>query len=207
MRGSGTPESEAETVTVLLAGLEITLSARRVPPGSVPSGSVSISNGEGYTIGASARSVSPDFFEYFAIPRALERAVIRAETVELLSELHLPSLVPLAARLRGEHTIWTPSLRLARAFRAGVIARQRLSGIVLNETSLDIPFRNTIYVALRGADSSPGFVTTSYSTFATRTGLVQGGRFHDSSICHGFPTRTEVEAYLCGSQRRWPQEL
>lgn len=64
------------------------------------------------------------------------------------------------------------------------------------------PLPNRIYVVLRGALGH----SDHYSTFLK---VVRGrfDRHHADSVCEGFASRAEDEAYCLGATRIWPQPL
>lgn len=190
-------DSSVESITIQLAGLELTVSARRLDSGEVAQAAVQ----EG-TAPTPEVLVDP-----YNISAELEDSVIAVREAAALATLALPFLTFLEARLRGSHEVWTPRARLARAFRAGVIARRHLNGEYQTGTSPGIPFRNSLYITLREAgNDTTGFWTTSYSAYARRVGRLNptNGTFHPDSVSHAFPSSAEGEAYLLGARRRWP---
>lgn len=206
---SGTGPSEIEQVTVLLAGLEITLTARRVGAsgaGAVQLTSSSTSSGYSVAPGASLRPSTEDYFDPHNISQALEERALQASEPSALSNLDLPFLDSLVRNLRGTDNAWTARARLGRAFRAGIAARRRLDGEFCDIASPGIPFRNSYYIVLRGPGNSPGFWTQNYVTYIGRVGDSNRG-LHPDSISHGFASQAEAEAFLVGSRRRWPQRV
>lgn len=197
--------TSVETVTVLLAGLEITLTARRAGGSATVGASV-----EGTPPSASETQscwVDPADEDPFLISAELEREAISASGPTALGALSLPFLAYLAPRLRGTNSTWFSSARLARAFRAGVIARRRLNGEVLDSTSEGIPFRNCIYICLRTAGNcTVGFWTANYAVYWARVRSNVANDFHPDSISHAFASRAEGEAYLRGARRIWPPQ-
>ena len=138
----------------------------------------------------------------------LEQAAISARGPAALSALTLPFLSYLVPRLKQSFTTeWSPVARLARAFRAGVLARRRLDGGILEESSEGIPLRNTFYICLRTANNcTTGFWTASYANYWSRVRSNVTNEFHPDSISHAFPSRAEAESYLRGARRRWPPQ-
>lgn len=191
------PEGDLETVIVRLAGLELTISARRLPSTA------------GTSIGVSSSPLQEGaavFFDPHSISQELENRAIQASTAGALAELPLPFLSGYISRLRGADPNWTPQARIGRAFRAGVVARRQLDGLVQEGQSLGVPFRNSVYVVLRDRDHSISFWTSSYTVYANAV-LERGrDRFSDESISHAFPTQTEAEVYCAGARTRWPAE-
>ncbi len=189
--------SDIESVTVQLAGLEITVSARRLEP-------VDTSQPTADTSVGPTPEVTSDPYN---ISTQLEEEIIAAREPAALAAIPLPFLTYLEPRLTGRDSNWTARARLARAFRAGVIARRHLNGEFQEGTSPGIPYRNSVYIALREPGNNvAGFWTTSYSTYVRRAGRNHSGNgtFHPDCISHAFPSSTEGEAYLVGARRRWP---
>ncbi len=207
MRGS---DSEGvETVTITLAGLELTISARPAP---------STTRGEPARIvveSASASESTPErstdlvvYHDPFSLPEELKDQAVRAATIADLAAIPLPFLAYLTPQLRTANQEWTARARLARAFRAGVIGRKRIEGQYLDEVSLGLPLRNQIYICLRGRFGGSPFWTKSYGIYLDRVRSdIPGQTFESESISHAFPSRAEVQAYLVGAQFQWPQEV
>lgn len=198
-----------ESITFQLHNLEITVSARVVEPVS----------GEPARASTAARPSSAAHLHLAAPPRVedvqdpynitvdLEEQAIAAHAVHLLQELPLGFLRHLTSRLRGTHPLWTPPVRIARAFRAGVIARRRLDGEYLNHSSPTVPYRNCYYIVLRGRGNTPGFWTTDYGTYIQRVeNPLSRGELHPDTISQALPTHPECCAFLCGARKGWPQE-
>lgn len=101
-------DSSVETITVQLAGLELTISAPRLEPGETPQPAAEVGV-------APTPEVTSDPYN---ISTELEDSVIAREAAALAA-IALPFLTFLEGRLRGAHAVWTPRARLARAFRAG----------------------------------------------------------------------------------------
>lgn len=125
-----------------------------------------------------------------------------------LAAIELPELSDLEPRLRGHSSDWGPRARLVRAFRAGLIAKRRLLGELLESDSLSIPFRNSYYVVLRSRNHGPAFWTKSYQVYYH--GVFESVRgaeqFEASTISQALPSHAECEAYLRGASEPWPQE-
>lgn len=191
-------EQELETVIVRIANLELTITARALPEHRA---SVSVAPA------ASSRGSAATFFDPFSISEQLEDQAISAATTRELSALPLHFLSGHTSRLRGSDQHWTPTARAGRAFRAGVVARRQLDGIVQEGQSLGTPFRNSIYVVLRDRDSSSAFWTPNYPVYA-RAVLETNNRnnFARGTISHAFASRAEAEIYCVGARVQWPQE-
>lgn len=208
MRGASTPPDGVESITVVLAGLEITISARPVSGSAASVSDYELVSSVGGSQPAPAETVvgerggGPHSF-----PLSLEEAAIAAATPTALSALPLDFLGHLVGQLRGADRTWTPRARIARAFRAGVLGRRRLDGHLQEEVSPSIPFRNSYYVVLRARDGAPGFWTTNYGTYILGVGANRPSTGFDScSISHAFATRAEAAAYLAGARSSWPIE-
>ena len=200
------PDS-VEEVTVLLSGLEITISARRLPVGA------SASAGTGISAGGTPvpRDTPEDFSDPYNITSEVEDHCIQATTPAQLSQLTLPFLTALVGRLRvgrlrAGHAEWSPLARIHRAFRAGVLARRRLDGNFQEEDSLSVPFRNCYYICLREDGHQSGFWTTDYGIYIERVGG-PSGRLHPDSISQALPSQVEAQAFLVGARRPWPRRL
>ena len=134
---------ELESVTFRLANLEITVSARPVDPTAAASSEVRVFEPEARGSGSQSASDPEEFLDPFNISVELEERCLSAVSARLLGELPLPFLATSVSRLRGTDTVWNPRCRIARAFRAGVIARRRLDGQVLDHSSVVIPYSTT----------------------------------------------------------------
>lgn len=204
--GNPVPD-EVESVTIRLASLELTISVRRLD--SVPSSSLGfeVVSTVPESVTSSVLPTAPEepvlIFDFEA---GIEDRVIATQTARTLEQFPLPFLAYLVVKLRSGVEGWSPKARIARAFRAGVIAGRRLNGIVLHENSLTIPLRNSYYICLRRAAGGPGFWTCNYARYHQAV-VGPDGRLCDWSISQGFPSRAEVEAFLVGSRRPWPREL
>ena len=189
------PGDLVEEVTVRLAGLELTISARRL------SGTATEIRAE-----TSLDTHLEEFVDPYNISVDLENQIIRATTAEQLSRVSLPFLTHLIGRLRARDPVWTPLVRVHQAFRAGVLARRRLDRQFAEEDSLGVPFRNTHYICLRSAHNHEGFWTTSYQLYIDRVGTQDGG-LHPTSISQAVPCEVEAQAFLVGARRPSPRRL
>ena len=207
MQSAGSGEHEVESVTLRLANLEITVTARVVNSPAATTPEVSVVGVVSPESDVQAARDPEGFVDPFNISVELEEQSLAATSARLLGELPVPFLAPSVARLRGTDTVWNPRCRIARAFRAGVIARRRLDGQVLDHSSQNIPYRNTYYIVLRGIGNSAGFWTCNFGVYIAGV-AEQNGRnsLHPDTISHGFPTHAESAAYLCGARRSWPRE-
>ena len=157
-----------EQVTVSLAGLDITISVRRA---ASPSSFSLVTSAAPSVTGPDPRVEEPEWGPFdqpvvgYPVSLEVEEQAISAETAADLAALHLPFLASARSKLRAVDREWTAAARVSRAFRAGVLAARRLEGAYLSQSSLGIPFKNSYYIALRGAGGRRGFWTTSYLEF------------------------------------------
>lgn len=201
----GGEESDIESVTVQLANLDITITARPRQAARGVSGSSTSSPVVSVpaVTGTSQVPIDPGNFS-----RALEEQALAATGPAQCAALPLPFLEVYRNQLRAQHPIWTSAARVGRAFRAGVIANRRLAGEYLEHVSPDTPNRNTVYIVLRGhigTRGENGFWTSDYRVYSREVHGAEG--FHSRSISHAFATRAEVSCYLAGARRGWPVEL
>lgn len=209
MSSAGTDTDPVESVTLELAGLEITVSVRRrrgIPEAAFgPSGIASARTAAG---AASAESAQPPVVQPSHFSPGLIRSVLAAETASDFAQLSLPHLSHLSGRLRGGDSQWTAVARLGRAFRAGLLAHQRLSGEVVEGASVGIPYRNTVYIVLRGHNGSAGFWTRDYNIYAQAVFVQVRGQevFAPESVSHAFASLAEASAFVSGAQVAWPPE-
>ena len=170
-------EDPVETVRVVLAGLELTITARRVQ-------------------GAGSGSASSASFEIVA------SGAVQEESSAIFARL-LPFLDPLVAKLSASSGEWTPAARIGKAYRAGVLSGLRLSGRTSELDSLSVPFRNLYYVVLRGIPGVEPCWTSHYHIYLRKVGR-PGEKFHDQSVSQALPSHAEASAYLAGAGRSWP---
>lgn len=196
-------ESAVETLTVQLAGLELTITARRLPGGD--SGSASSTSFELVSSGAAQAETSViDPADGFSL-EWIERQALAATTAQQCADFArlLPFLDPLVAKLSASAGEWTPAARIGRAYRAGVLAGLRLSGRTSELDSLSVPFRNIYYVVLRGTPGVQPCWTNNYQVYLRKVGR-PGEKFHDLSISQALPSHAEASAFLSGAGQRWP---
>ena len=184
--------SEAvESITVRLAGLELTITARPITSGP----SVS------YSVSAEAPRVQ------FEVDHRLQDSAIAASTARACEALNIPFLGHLAPRLRDSPVgaEWTAQARIGRAFRAGVVARRQLAGEIQSGASPSSPQRNTVYVVLRDRTGGRPFWGHQYHLFIAAVQDHSQRGFHQNAVCHAFPSQAEAEAYVAGAGEPWPQ--
>ncbi len=199
--GDRAATSEVEEITVTLAGLEITISVR---PQRVSSSSTSAPVASVHSIVPRAPTGSILGFDPVT-PDLIDRA-LAARGARQLELLPLTFLDYLTHRLHSQHKVWTAAARIGRAFKAGVGARLRLEGQLVEGVTEPTPFRSTYYLCLVAPLYPQGFWTPDYTSYIDRV-LGPGGEFHPDSISHGFATRSETEAYLVGAGKQWPHRL
>ena len=198
-----------ETVTVQLAGLEITLQARRLAP------EVSAAAGTEVAVvaspGVSATEISLPTTAVATTPDPdLDRilAATSARECALLVQGQ-PALDPWVAKLHASDPVWSPTARIGRAYRAGVLARLRLAGQIPALDSLGVPFRNTYYIVLRGAPGVSACWTNNYSLYLAKVGGRGSSRkpdFDPASISQALPSHAEASAFLVGARQPWPPQ-
>eukprot|EP00438_Fugacium_kawagutii_P013019 Skav214734 [mRNA] locus=scaffold3176:39423:40037:+ [translate_table: standard] len=193
-----------ESITVHLAGLEVTVTARRVGAAS--------SVGPGTESDASGPEVSRPVWTsqpgLRAFPQALESQALAAITPSAFAALDLRCL-RIEHRLHITSSEWTPAARLGRAFKAGLLARLHLDHESAFEESPAIPFRNQIYIVLRGSSEGLACWTRSHSVYTDRVFVLQGRvrDFASESVSHAFASQAEGSAYLAGARVTWPSEV
>eukprot|EP00438_Fugacium_kawagutii_P021738 Skav206695 [mRNA] locus=scaffold99:14926:17259:+ [translate_table: standard] len=167
-----------EEVTVHLAGLEITLTARRVPSASGSESWTPVevtASSASHTADIATHNTTEAYVDPYNISRALEDRALRATTARDCAALPLPFLSHLATKLRSSDPDWDPHARVGRAFRAGVAARRRLDGTFCEISFPGIPFRNSYYVCLRQPGNQPGggrsFLGRCSPTMAPKTAM------------------------------------
>ena len=202
----GPPGDPVEEVTIRLAGLELSIRVREI--GATSSGET----GElpaGFELVSSAQTGEPDPLpEVRQIPLAVEQSLLAATTSRAFSGFNLEFLTRFANKLRGLDRDWTPKARVVRAYRAGLIARRRLEGEVLDHSSPGTPYRVSYFLILRSPRHPSGCWTTDYGRYLTAVGPSSSNQtFADSSVSHGFASHAESEAFLVGAARPWPRHL
>lgn len=195
-----------EEVTIRLANLELTIRVREI--GATSAGQTGVT-ASGYELVSSVQTPEPPLeSEGPSLPVAVEQSLLEATSARTLTGFHLDFLTRLANKLRGTDREWTPRARVARAYRAGLIARRRLEGEVLEHSSPGTPYRVSYYLVLRSPRHPLGCWTTDYNRYLTAVGPSTAHQtFADTSVSHGFASHAECEAYLVGASRPWPRHL
>ena len=193
-------DPELESVTFRIANLELTVTARVLPNPTASDRRVTVS-------ASSTPEGGVVFSDPYCISERLENQAIAASNAAACANLSLRSLSHLTSRLRGSDSEWSPAARTGRAFRAGVIARRQLDGLIQEGVSPGIPFRNSIYIVLRDREHGAAFWTCSYAVYARAVFEPETGtRFASGTISHAFASQAEAEAYCAGALAQWPQE-
>ena len=119
--------SDVEEITVQLAGLQITITARPLAGGAT--GYLTGSAAGGVRSGPAEPSTEPRYvLDHDPVGRALCTRALAAQGPAELAALPVRFLDYLLTRLRSSHITWSPQARLGRAFKAGVVGRYRLEG-------------------------------------------------------------------------------
>lgn len=150
-------------------------------------------------------------------PLDWELALLEARTVsdfEALDLRPLGSLVSGKLRVAGPGN-WTPLLRVARAFRSGILARRQLAGVISLEDRVGLDrlqtlyLRDTIFVILRCTDYPEGLWTTNTRLYLNSIQDFRGrGESSDrQAVYQSFASQCEAAAYLRGAERSWPLKL
>ena len=203
----GPSEDSVESLTVRIANLELTISVRQLSPRASSTATFELVTEPQPVLDTPGPSLAPEEpLVVFDFSPALESQAIAARGPRALEALPLGFLHYLVVKLRSGAPGWSPKARIARAFRAGVLAGKRLSGDTPEESSPSIPLRNIYYICLRSAGGAPGFWTCDYGGYIRAVGSAEGG-FDSRSVSHSFPTRAESEAFLVGAKRPWPPAL
>ena len=183
-------EDDIEEITVRIGALEVAIRGRALSTVQVED--------SGYSV-VSAPSASAS-----AQPRA-EHPLLELSSAGDLAAYPLPELSDLVRQLRARHSTWTPAARIARAFRAGLTAQQKLAGLQTHvQSSPSVPFRNSLYIVLRCPQFPLGFWTSDYEVYRGAV-FGPGHIFYDDTISHAFASQAEGEAYLRGAGRQWPE--
>ena len=94
----------------------------------------------------------------------------------------------------------TARVRIGRAFRAGLGAALVVEGAETQQPRfLALTTRNRFFVPL-GAWASRRLLEKAVAG-------PDGQRIHPEAVWHGFPSRSEVTAFLAGADKEWPAEL
>ena len=128
----------------------------------------------------------------------------------LLGEVDLPELRFLEEDPELSRLAVGAKVRLARAVRAGLGAKLKLSGArraTVSSPSLGCANVNTWYICLRAPRLPHGFLTTNYSKYWQEVKIEKGQKFHPLGASHAFGSLAEVTAFLSAASAQWPQNL
>lgn len=137
--------------------------------------------------------------------------LLQARTPVASADLFPPFLDPYESQfhLLGGDLNWSPRARVVRAFRSGVSALRVLNGDFDKQVRAPaLGVSNNYYIVLRCRQYPSGFFTASFDLYCRI--LKQhsgGGELEPGSVSHSFPTVCEVEIFLRGAHRQWPQAL
>ena len=122
--------------------------------------------------------------------RSAPEQFLAADTAFALSALQLGSLESLAANL-GTAGDWSARTRIARAYRAGLSAREVLEGQDgYPVSSIKLEVKNKFYICLRSSAFPQGFAATSYRDFLRGCPKEASGQLEAGKVS---VTRLEVE--------------
>lgn len=140
----------------------------------------------------------------------LSRRWAEARTASELILLPLPDcLLGLVSELPDLSVTWSARARLARAYRAGLQAREVLADLrrcVAGSPGLPAGQQGpSHYVVLRSSVAPQGAWTSSYSTYwYLAADPLNPRRFDPRGLSHSFLSEQESTAYLVGADRAWP---
>ncbi len=148
-------------------------------------------------------------------PRAIvfspewDASLFQATTPEALLKVDLS---PIQQFVREAHLKtfgdWTPTARIALAYRAGRAARLDLLGFSSGAQQVTAPLpRNTIFICLVCEGYPQGFWCSHFEQFKSVSQLPWGESSPERFLRVGFPSRIEAAAYLAGAGREWPVRL
>ena len=153
--------------------------------------------------------VGPGQEQFRAAPWTQEwfEALAIADSPSSLEQLDLSPIAYLEARLRTTSAGWSPRARLARALRAGVLARHWLDNRPLEAANIGGPtLPSRFYIVLKaGPGLEPGW-TADYTTYLAQV-CRRPHVFWPGTISQAFASRAEADAYLLGAQEPWPRAL
>lgn len=151
-----------------------------------------------------------DFVPPLVLDEQVERDLLAITDLSDLGRFWYPALDFLYSDPSLEDSPVLPDIRLSRAVRAGISARQKLAGEVrytVKSQRLTTRIANQWYVCLRGPRHPAGFITQDYAAYREAVCIANSGRFHPGGISHSFGTEAEALAYLAAAGVQWPPEL
>ena len=150
---------------------------------------------------------TPDLEDRFRLFTSAEEALLASTSPGDFGNFELGHLRSLSSSLASVGP-WSAQGRIARAYRAGLTAFTVVEGARLRVVpSPPLDLRNRWYICLQCQAYPAGFLTSSYRTFIRHCPHAPNGDLEEGSVSHGFPTRSEVAAYLAGARAPWPREL
>ena len=195
-------EEDVDELTVTLGALQLSIRSRRGATQPAQAGNAGPEP-------EAEQAPEPAAEEGDERPPEEHLALLRSTTAEEFATFDLAVLRPLCRNLRSPDQRWTARARIARAFRAGLSARNRLDGVWGEGTpaSPAIPFRNRYYIVLRGPGDGAAFWTTEGRLFLARVQGPDGAAFADGVVCQSLPSLAEADAFLLGAGSGWPAQL
>jgi len=144
------------------------------------------------------------------LPAAEVTQLLKASTLTKLGGFDFEALAELYQDPVLTCGLGDPSIRIARAVRAGISAGQKLRGevsAVVSSPSLSRFTSTRWYICLWCPSRPSGFVTSCYRTYCAETCHPKTTKFAPGGVHHSFDTIAEVVAYLAGAKVQWPPEL
>lgn len=142
------------------------------------------------------------------ISAATRTALLRCRAIADLEQFDFPELADLCASLRVVASFDSARVRLARAVRAGLSAKDKLTGRI-PATVASLPLAgfvvNKWYICLRCPKYPSGFLTQDYRRYIAEV-QDRHHRFHPQGVSHSFGSLEEVAVYLAGAQHQWPAD-
>lgn len=151
-----------------------------------------------------------DFVPPLVLDEQVERDLLAITDLCDLGQFWFPALDFLYSDPSFDNSPVLPDIRLSRAVRAGISARQKLHGVVrytVKSQRLTTRIANQWYVCLRGPQHPAGFITRDYAAYREAVCIASTGRFHPGGISHSFGTEAEALAYLAAAGVQWPRDL
>ena len=144
-----------------------------------------------------------------SVDLVVKRRLLGTVCLDNLDVFGFPELACLYSHQQLSDLPSLSKLRVHRALRAGLSARDKLDGRVRATVSsplLPQTPSTTWYVCLRCQAFPSGFLTEFYRIYASKV-IDRRGNFEVGSISHSFNSLVEVAAYLAGASAQWPVEL
>ena len=207
MRGSGALETsdsdpEVTDITVRLRHCRVT-----VRVGGPRQATAAASSSEGFSVVEEpVRAGVPLEGRWAHLER--HKGILTCTTPAELAAWDIGVHSELARGLGNAGSSRTARVRIGRAFRAGLGAALVVEGAETQRPrSLALTTRNRFFVCLWAPGHPDGFWRTQASVFFRAVAGPDGQRIHPEAVWHGFPSRSEVTAFLAGADKEWPAEL